>query len=76
MAEVSDKCGSHSLQCRKAVSQLCFQNISYSLQSVKGLNFQVLISESRNGLKAKEIVLRWNNNSVYCSSGARIAQSV
>jgi hypothetical protein len=73
MGEVSDKCGPHSLQCRKAVSQLYFQNISYTLQSVKGSNFKELISESRNGLKTKK-VLRWNNNSVYCSCRARIAQ--
>jgi hypothetical protein len=76
MGEVSDKCGSHALQCRKAVYQLYFQNISYTVQSVKGLNFKQLISESRNGLKTKKNVLRWNNDSVYCSCGARIAQSV
>jgi len=48
MGEVSDKCGSHCLECRRAVFQLYFLNISYALQSVKGLNFKQLISESRN----------------------------
>jgi hypothetical protein len=54
MGVVSGKCCSYSLQCRRAVSQLYFQNISSTLQPVKGLNLKQLISENRNRLKTKK----------------------